>query len=326
MAKLAKRTVKQLLRLLSLLLAVCIFSFWLMERSPVDPVQAYVGAGAAVSPEQRESISRQWGLGESPARRFGSWAGSVLRGDLGDSLLYRRPVARVIGEKFTASLALMACAWVLSGVIGLLLGILMGLYRGGLLDRILKTICLVLSSTPAFWVGMVLLAVFAVELGWFPVGLRVPPGIVESEATLLQRLHHLALPALTLTIASFGGVALQVREKMAAVMDSDYILFARARGETKGQMVRRHALRAVAVPAVTMQFALFGELFGGSVLAEQVFSYPGLGQAAVQAGLGGDVPLLLGVALCGAVFVFTGNFLADLLHSLLDPRVREGEA
>jgi peptide/nickel transport system permease protein len=167
-----------------------------------------------------------------------------------------------------------------------------------------------------------MLLTFAVWLGWFPVGLGVPAGVLAHEVTLSDRLYHLLLPALTLGITGVAGVALHTRQKLIEVLQSDYVLFAKARGESNLQLLRRHGLRNIALPAITLQFASFSELFGGSVLAEQVFSYPGLGQAAVQAGLRGDVPLLLGVVIFSALFVFAGNLTAELLYRLIDPRLK----
>ena len=318
----ARWIVLALLRMLSLLAAVSGLSFLLVSLSPVDPVQAYVGAGAAVSPEQREEIARYWGLEEAPVQRFLAWGKAVLRGDMGTSLIYRKPVLSVIRDLAGASLALMGTAWLLSGVFGFGAGLLMAVKRGRWVDRCLTRVCLLLSSTPTFWLGLLFLMIFSVWLGWFPIGFSVPAGKLAAEVTVWERLYHLLLPALTLSLVSIGHIAMQTRTKMAEVLESDYSLFAKARGETRGQVLRRHGLRNCLMPALTLQFASFSELFGGSILAEQVFSYPGLGQAAVQAGLRGDVPLLLGIAVSSALFVFIGNTTANLLYGVVNPQLR----
>lgn len=312
-----------LIRVITLLVAVCVISFGLISLSPIDPVQAYVGAGVAISPEQRENISEFWGLNEPKGQQFLSWSRAVLKGDFGQSLIYRRPVMSIIKERFKASIALMGVAWLLSGVTGFLLGIIMGVWKGRLPDKIIKTVCLVLSSTPTFWIGLLFLMVFAIWLGWFPIGLSVPAGMLASEVTFIDRLNHMVLPAIALSFTSFAGVALHTREKMITVLSSDYVLFARARGERERDIVKSHGIRNIIIPAITLQFASFSELFGGSILVEQVFSYPGLGQAAVQAGLKSDVPLLLGVTIFSALFVFTGNWAANLIYSMVDPKIRE---
>lgn len=312
-----------LIRLITLLVAVCIIAFTLISVSPVDPVQAYVGAGVAVSPEQRENIGEFWGLNDSPSQQFVSWGKAILKGDFGTSLIYRKPVISVIGERFKASIALMGVAWLLSGIVGFLLGIIMGVWKGRLPDKIIKTICLVLSSTPTFWIGLLFLMFFAIWLGWFPVGLSVPAGMMASEVTVMNRIYHMILPAITLSFTSFATVALHTREKMITVLSSDYVLFARARGEKEIGIIKNHGIRNIIVPALTLQFASISELFGGSILVEQVFSYPGLGQAAVQAGLRSDVPLLLGITIFSALFVFAGNSIANIIYNLVDPKMRE---
>jgi len=312
------------IKIISLLLAVSIIAFVLVSASPIDPVQQYIlGLGTAVSPEQRAEIEAYWGINEPPVERYLSWLRELLRGNWGESALYRRPVADIIGERFANSLALMLCAWLLSGVIGFALGCVMGVYRDRMPDRILKKICYLLSSVPTFWLGLLFLLIFSVWLGWFPIGFSAPIGVAQESVTLWQRLHHLALPAITLSLMSFANIALHTRQKLIDVLNSEYVLFARARGEGKWTVLRRHGLRNILLPALTLQFASFAELFGGSVLAENVFSYPGLGSAVAAAGLNSDVPLLLGVTLFSALFVCVGNMIANLLYGIVDPQIRE---
>ncbi|MEK8129537.1 ABC transporter permease [Paenibacillus filicis] len=309
-------------RLALLLAAVSAISFALVEFSPIDPVQAYVGADMLkVGPEQREAIAAHWGLDRPPAERYAKWVSALLRGDFGESMIFRRPVLEVIGERFASSIALMLAAWLLSGVVGFAAGALAAMKKDTWIDRAIRWYCYTLASTPTFWLGLLLLLVFAVWLGWFPVGLGVPAGVLAEQVTLADRVQHMLLPALTLSVVGVSSIALHTRQKLIQVMDSDYVLFARARGERGFTLFWRHGLRNVALPAVTLQFTSFSELFGGAVLAEQVFSYPGLGQATVEAGLRGDVPLLLGIVLFTSVFVFVGNMLADVAYRLIDPRI-----
>lgn len=311
-------------KILSLLLAVSLLSFVLVTASPVDPVQQYIlGLGTAVSPEQRAQLEAYWGVGQPPAQRYIGWLSRLLQGDLGQSALYRRPVADIIGERFQNSLALMLCAWVLSGLTGFGLGCVMGLYRDKWPDKILKKVCYILSSVPTFWLGLVFLLVFSVWLKWFPIGFSGPIGVQSSQVTWGQKLYHLILPAFTLSLMSFANIALHTRQKLVDVLNSEYVLFARARGEQDWALLRRHGLRNILLPALTLQFASFAELFGGSVMAENVFSYPGLGSAAAAAGLNSDVPLLLGVTLFSALFVCTGNLIANLLYGIVDPQIQE---
>jgi peptide/nickel transport system permease protein len=217
----------------------------------------------------------------------------------------------------------MLLAWVFSGILGFVIGILCGLYQGSIFDRIMKVFCLALKSAPTFWLGLLVLIVFSVQLGWFPIGMAAPIGKAAEDVTLGDRIYHLVLPVFTLTIVSISEVVLYTRQKLVEIMNSDFILYAKTRGENKRQLIFRHVLRNIALPAITVQFASFSELFGGMALAENVFSYPGLGTATTAAALNADVPLLLGIAVCSALFVFTGNFIANLLYGIFDPRIRE---
>lgn len=324
--RLGRTLAVQLVKIAALLLAVSIIAFALVCASPIDPVQQYIlGLGTAVSAEQRAEIEAYWGVNEPPVERYLGWLSELLRGNLGESALYRRPVADIIGERFVNSLALMLCAWVLAGIIGFSLGCVMGMFRDRWPDKVLKKVCYLLSSVPTFWLGLVLLLVFAVVLGWFPVGFSSPIGVLSKDVTLWQKLYHLALPAFTLSLMSFANIALHTRQKLIDVLNSEYVLFARARGESQWTILRLHGLRNILLPAVTLQFASFAELFGGSVLAENVFSYPGLGSAVSAAGLNSDVPLLLGVTLFSALFVCVGNLIANLLYGIVDPQIKEVE-
>jgi peptide/nickel transport system permease protein len=314
-------------RMLTLLVALCILSFILVSYSPVDPIQSYVGADMLkVGPEQREKIAEHWGLDKSPGEQFLHWGTRVLRGDLGTSMIFRRPVVEVINGKFFNSIILMSLAWIISGMIGFSAGCLAAMKRETWIDKIIKWYCYTLASTPTFWMGLFLLIIFAVWLEWFPIGMGVPAGVLAEEVTLSDRLRHLILPTLTLSIIGVANVALHTRQKLIDILNSEYVLFARARGEKGFILFWRHGLRNVALPAITLQFAAFSELFGGAVLTETVFSYPGLGQATVEAGLRGDVPLLLGIVIFSAVFVFIGNLVADIIYRFVDPRIREGQS
>ena len=314
-----------ILRGITLLLAVAVFSFLLAQISPVDPVRQYIQANPGVSAENVEAMKEYWGLNDPPVERFFKWFSAVLHGDWGYSTTFRQPVLQVIGVRFKTSLALMATAWVFSGVLGFTIGCVMGLFRDSLLDRIVKRICLIMCSIPTFWIGLVFLSVFSAILGWFPFGLAVPAGVPADAVTLGMRIHHLILPALTLSFLSFANLALHTREKLVDIYDSDYALFARARGDSDLGILFKHGIRNSLLPAITMQFSSFGELFAGSMFAENIFSYPGLGAATSAAGTGGtDIPLFLGIVLFTSIFIFVGNLIANILYQVIDPQTREG--
>ena len=307
---------KNLIRMAVLLLLVSAAAFFLVSASPLDPLKTNVGQTAlgSMSQEQIAKLEEYWGMNTPPVERFVSWAKDFFRGDMGTSLLYRQPVSHVISVKLKDSLWLMGTAWLISGAAGLLLGVVAGANRGKTADKVITGYALVTASTPAFWLALL------------PIGLSVPIGVEAAGVTVSDRIAHGILPALTLSITGLSNIILHTREKMAEAMESDYVLFAKARGESEGQIILRHGLRNIILPAMTLQFASISEIFGGSVLVEQVFSYPGIGQAAVTAGLGGDVPLLLGITVISAAIVFAGNFTANVLYGVVDPRIRRGRA
>lgn len=319
-----KKVIMYICRVVLLVIAASAVSFMLMKASPVDPVQANVGQNAlgSMSQEQIEKIEEYWGVGESPVKQYFSWLKDFVSGDMGTSLLYRRPVSQVLGEKLQNSLMLMVIAWAISGVLGFVLGALAGMKKGTFIDKGIKGYCLLISSTPTFWLALLVLMIFGVWLKIFPVGLSVPIGMTSSEISFADRLYHAFLPALTLSITGVSNIALHTREKMIEISESNYMMFARARGEKGWQLFKNHGFRNILLPAITIHFASISEIFGGSVLIEQVFSYPGMGQAAVTAGLGSDMPLLMAITVISSLIVFGGNAVANILYGIVDPRIR----
>ena len=314
----------KLIRFIILMVAVAIFSFVLLDLSPINPVSVYL-KGAAVSEAQRQILNQYFGVGVPLPTKIYHWLLDLIQGNLGTSLIYRAPVMDVILDKFTASLALMSISWLLSGIIGFLLGVVAGKNKGSWIDKAVKTYCYAIQSAPSFWVGMLILMVFAVYLKLFPIGFGVPIGIKSTDATFIEWASRLVLPTLTLSLVGLAPIAMYTRNELVHVLSSDYVLFAKSRGEKGWDLVKNHGIRNILLPAVTLQFLSFSELFGGAVLVEQVFSYPGIGQTAVAAGLQSDVPLLLGIVLFSAVFVFVGNLLADISYYFIDPRIKESE-
>ena len=312
------------IRFIILMIAVAIFSFILLDLSPINPVSVYL-KGAAVSEGQRAMLNEYFGVGVPLQTKIYHWLVDLAQGNLGTSLIYRAPVLDVIIDKFTASLALMSISWLLSGIIGFLLGVVAGKNRGSWIDKAVKTYCYAIQSAPSFWVGMLILMVFAVYLKLFPIGFGVPIGVRSTDASFIDWASRLVLPTLTLSLVGLAPIAMYTRNELVQVLSSDYVLFAKSRGEKGWDLVKNHGIRNILLPAVTLQFLSFSELFGGAVLVEQVFSYPGIGQTAVAAGLQSDVPLFLGIVLFSAVFVFVGNLLADISYYFIDPRIKESE-
>lgn len=309
------------IRLLILLIVISAISFIMIQLSPIDPVRAYLGQ-RIVSQQQLAIMGEYWGTNLSLAERVLGWLKTLATGSMGFSLIYRVPVTEVIMQKFTASLTLMAVSWIISAFVGFGLGIVAGAKEGTWIDKIIKTYCYILQSSPTFWIGLVFLMIFSVYLGWFPIGLSVPIGQLSDTVTFWQWLDRLILPAITLSVVGIASITMYTRDKLITVKKSDYFLFAQARGESFWGMIKNHGIRNVLLPAITLQFMSFNELFGGTILVEQVFAYPGIGQATVAAGLRSDVPLLLGIVIVSTIFVFTGNLIADIIYEYVDPRIR----
>ena len=304
-------------------IVISVITFFLVGASGVDPVNSYFGAEKMVSPEQKAQLAEQWGLNDPEPVRYFKWLVSILSGDMGTSLHYQKPVVDIIKAATANTILLMATAWILSGLIGFILGVISAVYNGKLIDRIIHKFCYILSSTPTFWFGILMVIIFAVNLKIFPVGMSTPIGKIGAEVNLAEKIYHMILPAITLSIVGISSIVLHTREKLIDVLNSDYVLFAKTRGETKWEVVKNHGLRNIMLPAITIQFASISELFGGSVLVENVFSYSGLGNITKVAGTSGDIPLLLGITMISAIFVFTGNLIANLLYPVVDPRIRE---
>lgn len=315
---------KKIVRFVILLIFVILLSFLLLDLSPINPMKTYI-SNVVISQDQIAALEAYWGVNEPITNKMANWLGNVLQGNMGNSLIFRVPVMDVIIERFTASLVLMLSSWAFSGILGFLLGVVAGFKKDTIIDKAIKVYCYVLQSAPTFWIALIILMVFSIYLGWFPTGLGVPIGTLSENVSFWDWLNRLILPMLTLSIVGVASIALYTRDKLIDEMNSDYFLFAKARGESGWNLIKRHGIRNILLPAITLQFLGFSELFGGAVLVEQIFTYPGIGQAAVSAGLRSDVPLLLGIVIFSAIFVYCGNLIADILYNFVDPRIKEGE-
>lgn len=322
-----KSVVGHFLRLIVLLVLVAAGTFVLLSFSPVDPIRAYIGNDLLhVPPEQYARIAARWGLDQPLWERFGHWFVRVLQGDLGYSMLFNAPVASVIKERLPTSFALLGGAWLLSGILGTAMGFVAGRYLNRWPDKAICRLSYLLSSLPTFWIGMLLLALFAVRWPVFPVCCAWEPGNSGDMVTLTERLRHLVLPVCALSLLGLGQITLHTRESIASVMKSEFVRFARSQGDKGWSLLRHQVLRHAITPALCLQFASLGELLGGALLAEKVFAYPGLGQATIDAGLRGDLPLLMGIVLFSTVLVFIGNSLSTWLVRMLNRALERPDA
>lgn len=302
---------RRLLLAVPTLAGVLVVTFLLLFVAPGDPVQEMVGERADAATVAR--LRRELRLDEPLPRRFAAYAGGVLRGDLGRSFITDRPVARDVAERFPKTLLLAGTAMLFASALGVALGVLAARAPGGWVDRLALGGAYLGISFPVYWVGLLLILFFAVQLRWLPA---------SGYGTGLRGLRYLVLPALALGTRSVAFLARVTRSAMLEVLGGDYVRTARAKGLAERGVVFRHALRNALIPVVTVLGLDFGYYLTGSILTETIFSWPGLGRYVVNAISRRDLPAIQGsVLFLSGVFVLV-NLLTDLAYAKVDPRVR----
>jgi ABC-type dipeptide/oligopeptide/nickel transport system permease component len=299
------------------LLGVSVVVFMVLHLSPGDPAEIMLGPQA--TKEDLERLRTELGLTEPLPVQYARWLGHVMQGDLGRSLWMKRPVLGEVLGRFQATLILTGTALLLSTVGGIALGVASATRPNSLLDRLSAVASLFGASMPVFWLGIVLMVIFALWLGWLPAsGMYSPYG----GGDLRDLMAHLALPAVTLAAASVTIVARLTRSTMLETLGQDYIRTARAKGVVERLVVLRHGLRNALIPIVTVVGVQAGYLLGGAVLTETVFAWPGVGTLMVQGILARDFPLVQGCVLVVALCFVLVNLAVDALYAWLDPRIR----
>jgi peptide/nickel transport system permease protein len=321
---LAALVVRRLALLPLILLAVAATTFVLAEVSPFDPVEAYVGAETQLSPERRAEIAAAWGFDQPLPERFGRWIANVVQGDLGNSVVAGgQPVAGEIASRAGSSLALVAGALGLVLIGGVVFGTLAAALRGTAVDWLIRTLSYFSAAAPSFWIGLLALYVFSIELGWLPAGGTSDPRAAAGSGV---DLGHLVLPMAVLALTQFAWFTLFVRNTLLEVLREDHVQFARAVGIRETAVLVRHALPTALIPFVTLAGVNLAELVGGTILVESIFGWPGLGLLALDAARGEDIPMIVGITLAASILVVVGNLVSDIAYRVLDPRVREATA
>ncbi|MER5770379.1 ABC transporter permease [Streptomyces sp. NPDC001985] len=302
------------------LLAVTFGVFAVAAASPFDPVKAYTGtAGLTASQENLDQIRANLGVDQPFTTRWWNWLTSALTGDLGDSSVMRQPVADVITERVGWSVLLATTAFLVAIVLGTVLGVLAARRPGGWLDRAASSAAYTLEAAPAFWLGLLAIWFFALELGVLPAG-----GLTDTGSDVItpgQVASHLVLPAAVLGISQLPWFFLYVRQGVGDALDEDPVRGARARGLGESTVLLGHALRSGMLPMLTLIGSRVPELITGALLVETVFSWPGIAAATVEAATSVDFPLLAALTVLATAAVLLGNLLSDLLYGLADPRV-----
>lgn len=293
-------------------------TFALLHIAPGGPALAL--AGDRATPAQLQQITHQLGLDRPWPQQYGAWLWELLHGNLGFSYARQATVASLIGTRLPQTTLLMGSALLVSVLLAVPLGVWQAYRRNSALDRIASVVVFLAWSMPTFWFGTILIAVFAVQLRWLPVG-----GLQTFDTAAFDwpsRIAHLILPASTLAIVSIAGWSRYIRGSMAEQLGEDYARTARAKGLGMRAVLFHHVLRNALIPFITLLGATVPALFGGAVITEQIFAYPGMGQLFWQSAVDRDYATLLGMTVITGVLVVLGNLLADILYAVVDPRVR----
>ena len=298
--------------------------FFLMRLAPGDPLWR-VQEGETLTPEARAVLERMYGIDRPLPEQFVTFVRGVARGDLGSSIGYGLPVTALIAARLPATLLLGGTVLLLNFTLGLWLGVRQAVRRGRTEDRVLSLLSLACYATPSFWLGLMLVWLFAIEWRVLPSGGLTNPLLDPSAgvpARAADALAHLVLPAITLSIVTIAATMRYQRAAMLEVLRLPYIVTARAKGLAESRVTGRHAWRNALFPVITIFGLWLPILVTGSVFVEEVFAWPGLGSLAASAATGRDYPLLMGTSLLAAGLVVIGSLLTDLAYALLDPRVR----
>jgi len=295
---------------------VSVVTFFLIHLAPGGPSAAVNFESTA---QQREALLKQFGLNDPVLVRYGKWLAGVARGDLGVSYNQGLPVGLLLRQRLPNTLTLGLAALAAATILGILLGTVAAVYRNGWVDHVVSTISTLGMSIPGFWLGIVAIILFAVELRWLPAS-----GIVSSGSTnaLIDRLRHLVLPAGVLAFTLMPNVVRVTRSALLEVNRADYVRTARGKGLSPSRVLFKHAFKNALVPVLAVLGLVTTALFSGSVVIESVFGWPGLGRLAIEAANGRDYPVILGATLLAGAIVVVVNLAVDVLYAIVDPRIR----
>jgi len=298
------------------IILISIFVFGLQKLLPGDPVLAM--AGEERDPEVLAYLREKYRLNDPIIVQYFHWIGNALRGDLGISLRTNQPVLELIGEKLPVTIQLAVMALIIAMVIGIPAGVLSAYHKGTWIDWLANTVALSGLSVPNFWLGIMMILLVSVKLGWLPAS-----GYRPLSEDFWLSIKTMLMPAFVLGTALAATLMRHTRSAMLGVLKSDYVRTARAKGVSERVVVVKHALRNALVPIVTVTTLLFGELLAGAVLTEQIFTIPGFGKLVVDAVFNRDYAVVQGIVLCTGIAFIAMNILADAAYRVLNPRMRD---
>jgi peptide/nickel transport system permease protein len=315
----------RLFQLIPLLIGVSLISFFVMHLAPGDPTALFTDPN--IDPIELARIRANWGLDKPVIVQYFYWLGNVLHGDFGTSYMTGQPVISEILQRLPNTLLLMVTSYVLTLLITVPLGVISAVKKGSWFDNVVTILSFAGMATPSFWLGLMLMLLFAVRLGWLPAVGMYDPLITDSGwlARILDVVRHMILPLTTMTILNLAGITRYQRAAMLEVLNQDFIRTARAKGLPEKVVIFKHALRNALIPIVTILGLSLPGLFGGAFIIETVFAWPGMGRLGVMAIFQRNYPLIMGIVMFSAVLIMAANLLADLGYALVDPRIRYGK-
>jgi len=311
---------RRLLISIPVLFGVTLIAYFIMTLAPGDAVDMLISPG--LSPQDIALKREALGLDEPVLVQYTKWLGELLHGNLGYSFTNRRPVLERIGERLGPTLILTLSSLLLSYLIAVPIGVLSAVRQYSTLDYVSTVFSFLGISAPAFFFGLLMIYFFALKLDWFPTGGMMTIG---APSTFLDRLSHLVLPVIVLSLQNTGVVMRYTRSGMLEVIHQDYVRTARAKGLAERLVIYRHALRNALIPVITLAGVQFPFLLGGAIITEQIFNWPGMGRLAVDAINQRDYPTIMGINLLAATMVIVGNLFADVMYGVVDPRIRHVE-
>lgn len=310
---------KRLFYLIITLFGASILIFYLYSLVPGN----FIDADPNLTAERKAELYALYGYDQPDIVRYFTWVGNLLQGDLGYSLQFQRPVVEVIGNYIWSSFFVALASLILTWLIAVIIGVISATKQYSFFDAIITIIVFAAMATPSFFLGLILIKFFAVDLGWFPAGGMITTGSNFTGWEYIKDVaQHMILPVLVLTMLGVGGLTRYFRTNMLEVIKQDFVRTARAKGLKERAVIYKHALRNALLPAITLFSFELPALFGGAIITEQIFNWPGIGAIYMQAFSVRDYPLLMGFTMFIALLTIISNLLADLLYGVADPRVR----
>lgn len=301
------------------LLLISMAVYALIGLMPGDPIDMMLASNPNATAEDYDRLRAIHGLDQPLWERYTGWLTQILHGDLGHSRLFNQPVLTLLGDAFANTLILLGCAMILSLALALPLGVYSALHPQSWGARLINLICYAGISVPPFWLGLMLITIFAVSYGWFPAG-GMPDS--ASPSSPYASWHYYILPITALTLAAIGGYTRYIRASVIETLTQDHIRTARAKGLSDWRMITRHALPPSLIPVITIIALDFGALFSGAVITETIFNWRGMGRLVYDAIMGNDYNLALSALMAITVMILLANLLADVLYRVLDPRIK----